>query len=53
MAEGYTNARVAAQLHVSQSAVEKHINAMFDKPRLPRSPDYSRRVLAILGYLGT
>lgn len=53
MAEGHTNARIAARLHVSQSAVEKHSNAIFDKLRLPRSPDYSRRVLAVLRYLGT
>ena len=31
MAQGHTNATIAARLHVSQSAVEKHINAIFDK----------------------
>lgn len=53
MAEGYTNAAVAGRLHVSQSAVEKHINAIFDKLDLSRATGYSRRVLAILRYLGS
>lgn len=53
MAEGYTNAAVAGRLHVSQSAVEKHINAIFDKLDLSRATGHSRRVLAILRYLGS
>lgn len=53
MAEGHTNAAVAARLHVSQSAVEKHINAIFDKLELTGTAGYSRRVLAVLRYLGT
>ncbi|TDB74747.1 response regulator transcription factor [Micromonospora sp. KC723] len=53
MAQGHTNAAVAERLHVSQSAVEKHINAIFDKLDLSGSVGYSRRVLAILQYLGT
>jgi DNA-binding NarL/FixJ family response regulator len=51
MAQGHANASIAAQLHVSRSAVEKHINAIFDKLRLPLDQGYSRRVLAILRYL--
>ncbi|MFB9555007.1 response regulator transcription factor [Streptomyces roseoviridis] len=52
MAQGHTNASVAARLHVSQSAVEKHINAIFDKLELTgRSDGYSKRVLAVLRYL--
>ncbi|MEV7625245.1 LuxR C-terminal-related transcriptional regulator [Actinoplanes sp. NPDC089786] len=51
MAQGLTNARIGAELHVSQSAVEKHVNAIFDKLRLTAEPGYSRRVLAVLGYL--
>ncbi|MCX2179626.1 response regulator transcription factor [Streptomyces sp. SKN60] len=52
MAQGHTNAAVAARLHVSQSAVEKHINAIFDKLELTgRSEGYSKRVLAVLRYL--
>ncbi|MEV6630366.1 LuxR C-terminal-related transcriptional regulator [Actinoplanes sp. NPDC051470] len=51
MAQGLTNARIGAELHVSQSAVEKHVNAIFDKLRLTAEPGYSRRVLAVLRYL--
>ncbi|MFF9196896.1 response regulator [Streptomyces sp. NPDC014779] len=52
MAQGHTNAALAARLHVSQSAVEKHINAIFDKLELTgRGEGYSKRVLAVLRYL--
>ncbi|WP_067480813.1 response regulator [Actinomadura hibisca] len=53
MAQGHTNASVAAHLHVSQSAVEKHVNAIFDKLDLSHTTGYSRRVLAVLRYLGS
>lgn len=53
LAQGYANAAIAANLHVSLSTVEKHVNAIFDKLALPRTPVYSRRVLAILRYLDT
>ncbi|GAB2848447.1 response regulator transcription factor [Actinoallomurus bryophytorum] len=53
MAQGHTNLAIAGRLHVSRSAVEKHINAIFDKLRLPRDGGYSRRVLAVLRYLGS
>ncbi|MGW0564154.1 response regulator [Streptomyces sp. NPDC003016] len=53
MAQGHTNAAIATRLHVSQSAVEKHTNAIFDKLELPGNSGYSRRVLAVLRYLGT
>jgi DNA-binding NarL/FixJ family response regulator len=53
MAQGHANASIARQLHVSQSAVEKHINAIFDKLELSATTGYSRRVLAVLRYLGT
>jgi DNA-binding NarL/FixJ family response regulator len=52
MAQGYTNATTAERLHVSQSAVEKNVNAIFDKLDLAHVTGYSRRVLAILKYLG-
>ncbi|XVS65657.1 response regulator [Actinosynnema sp. CA-299493] len=51
MAEGHTNNAIAARLHVSRSAVEKHINSIFDKLGLSDVDGYSRRVLAILRYL--
>ncbi|MFC4585942.1 response regulator [Sphaerisporangium corydalis] len=53
LAQGYVNTAIAERLHVSLSTVEKHINSLMDKLKLPRDPDYSRRVLAILHYLDT
>jgi DNA-binding NarL/FixJ family response regulator len=53
MAHGHTNARIAGELFISQSAVEKHANAIFDKLGLSHVTGYSRRVLAVLRYLGT
>jgi DNA-binding NarL/FixJ family response regulator len=53
MAQGHTNGGIAAELYVSQSAVEKHVNAIFDKLRLNHTTGYSRRVLAVLRYLGS
>ncbi|SEE93370.1 response regulator [Jiangella alba] len=53
MAQGHTNAAIAGRLHVSQSAVEKHANAIFDKLELTSAGGYSRRVLAVLRYLGS
>ncbi|GAA3888127.1 response regulator transcription factor [Saccharothrix violaceirubra] len=51
MAEGHTNYSIAARLHVSRSAVEKHIASIFDKLGLTAEDGYSRRVLAVLRYL--
>ncbi|GAA1868909.1 response regulator transcription factor [Myceligenerans crystallogenes] len=51
MAQGRTNAGIAAALFVSVSAVEKHANAIFDKLGLAAETGYNRRVLAILRYL--
>ncbi|MFD3514024.1 response regulator [Streptomyces sp. NPDC058657] len=53
MAQGHTNPSVARRLHISLSAVEKHANAIFDKLGLTGSTGYSRRVLAVLRYLGS
>lgn len=53
MAEGCTNAGIAEFLHISRSAVEKHANAIFDKLALPQTGSHSRRVLAVLRYLGS
>jgi DNA-binding NarL/FixJ family response regulator len=51
VAQGYTNGAIAEHLHVSRSAVEKHINSIFDKLDLFDASRYSRRVLAVLRYL--
>ncbi|NGY61531.1 response regulator transcription factor [Lentzea sp. NEAU-D13] len=53
MAQGLTNARISARLHISQSAAEKHINAIFDKLGLAGSSGLSRRVMAVVRYLGS
>ena len=47
MAEGLTNATIAEQLHLSASAVEKHVAAIFAKlDLLPETPVH-RRVAAV------
>jgi DNA-binding NarL/FixJ family response regulator len=51
MAEGRTNAGIGAALHLSQSAVEKHVNAIVRKLDLADSDGYSRRLLAVIRYL--
>lgn len=53
MAQGLTNARIAADLYISVSSVEKHINAVFDKLGLANSTGKSRRVMAVVAYLRT
>ena len=51
LAQGYTNAAIAEQLHISLSAVEKNLNTVFDKLELPHATGYNRRILAVLRYL--
>lgn len=51
VAEGRTNAAIAARLHVTPKAVDKHINSVFRKLDLIASQDDNRRVLAVLAYL--
>jgi DNA-binding NarL/FixJ family response regulator len=51
MAEGRTNAAIAAQLGISASAIEKHVSAIFGKLELPDSESDHRRVLAVAAYL--
>ena len=51
MAEGRSNAAIAARLFVTEKAVGKHTNNIFTKLDLPPSEDDNRRVLAVLAYL--
>ncbi|MCI0155336.1 response regulator transcription factor [Leifsonia shinshuensis] len=51
MAEGRTNAAIAAQLVIGVGAVEKNVTAIFQKLGLEDSGDDHRRVLAVLAYL--
>ena len=52
MAEGRSNAAIAAALVVGSGAVEKHINNIFTKLGLAPTERDHRRVLAVLRYLG-
>lgn len=51
MAEGRSNAAIAAALKVSAGSVEKHVSAILLKLDIPNTPDENRRVLAVLRYL--
>jgi DNA-binding NarL/FixJ family response regulator len=51
MAEGRSNAAIAAALFLSNSAVEKHISSIFAKLALPAADQDHRRVLAVLRFL--
>jgi DNA-binding NarL/FixJ family response regulator len=51
MAEGRSNAAIAAQLVVTERAVEKHVTSIFGKLGLQTSPEDHRRVLAVLRFL--
>ncbi|MFF0485755.1 LuxR C-terminal-related transcriptional regulator [Streptomyces sp. NPDC004435] len=51
MAEGRSNAAVAAALVITEKAVAKHINNILAKLDLPPSKDDNRRVMAVLTYL--
>jgi DNA-binding NarL/FixJ family response regulator len=51
MAEGRSNAAIAARLYVTEKAVSKHTNSIFSKLDLGLDSDDHRRVLAVLAYL--
>ncbi len=53
MAEGRSNAGIAAAIVVSGGVVEKHVASIFAKLGLPPSEADNRRVLAVLRYLGS
>jgi DNA-binding NarL/FixJ family response regulator len=51
MAQGQGNAGIAAQLSLSESSVEKHVNAIFAKLGLTAEQLVHRRVTAVLTFL--
>jgi DNA-binding NarL/FixJ family response regulator len=51
MAQGLSNAGIAAELVVTVGAIENHITAIFDSLGLRPRPEVHRRVLAVLEYL--
>jgi DNA-binding NarL/FixJ family response regulator len=51
MAEGRSNSAIAAELVVTERAVEKHVTNIFSKLDLPAASEDHRRVLAVLAFL--
>jgi DNA-binding NarL/FixJ family response regulator len=51
IAEGRSNAAIAARLFITEKVVSKYINSIFSKLGMPPSEDDNRRVLAVLMYL--
>jgi DNA-binding NarL/FixJ family response regulator len=51
IAEGRSNSGVASGLHISESAVAKHVNSIFTKLDITLADTDHRRVLAVLRYL--
>ncbi|KJL22789.1 response regulator transcription factor [Microbacterium azadirachtae] len=52
MAQGYSNARIARELFVTEKAVARSIALIFTTLDLPPDPDDHRRVLAVMRFLG-
>jgi DNA-binding NarL/FixJ family response regulator len=52
IAEGRSNRAIAGRLYLSPRAIERHVQAVFQKLRLPDTEDDNRRVLAVLALLG-
>jgi DNA-binding NarL/FixJ family response regulator len=52
IAEGRSNRAVGKQLYLSPRAVERNVQAIFQKLDLPDTEDDNRRVLAVLALLG-
>jgi serine/threonine-protein kinase len=51
MAEGHSNTAISRRLFVTPKTVEAHVRHIFQKLRIEETPDYHRRVLAVLTYL--
>jgi DNA-binding NarL/FixJ family response regulator len=51
MAAGLSNTAIAERLHLSRSAIEKHVSAIFTKLGLVDEPATHRRVAAVVTYL--
>ncbi len=51
MAQGFSNARIARELDVTEKAVDRSIGLIFQTLELPKSADEHRRVLAVMRYL--
>ncbi len=53
MAEGRSNAGIAAEMNVAVKTVESYVASVFAKLGLPPSADDNRRVLAVLAWMRT
>jgi DNA-binding NarL/FixJ family response regulator len=53
LAEGLSNRAISDRLSINDRTVETHIAQVFNKLRIPASPDAHRRVLAVLTLLRT
>jgi DNA-binding NarL/FixJ family response regulator len=51
MAEGHSNDGICAKLFLSRKTVETHVGHILQKLGIGDTPDYHRRVLAVLAYL--
>jgi DNA-binding NarL/FixJ family response regulator len=51
MAEGRSNSAIAAQMVITERAVEKHVTSIFSKLELAPAAEDHRRVLAVLAYM--
>ncbi len=51
IAEGHSNQAISGSLFLSLKTIETHIRQIFMKLGLEATPDYHRRVLAVLTYL--
>jgi DNA-binding NarL/FixJ family response regulator len=52
IAEGRSNRAIGKELYLSPRAVERHVQAIFEKLHLSATEDDNRRVLAVLALLG-
>jgi DNA-binding NarL/FixJ family response regulator len=51
IAEGHSNLSISQQLVLSQKTVEAHVGRVFARLGLDETPEYHRRVLAVLAFL--
>lgn len=51
MAEGRSNAAIAARLHVTEKSVVRHVSLVYDALGIDQSSEDHRRVLAVVRYL--
>jgi DNA-binding NarL/FixJ family response regulator len=51
LAEGRSNKAIAGKLHLTPATVEAYLTEVFKTLQIPASPDYHKRVLAVLAWL--